>query len=246
MKKRKRLLAFFKALFHHWRVLLFSLLGLISLVISYLPFQIPRFLPVELAVGLVFIVILIASFYVYCDQANAVDLLTAQASDLKMELVESGQSVASLQTRLNQERLANEDLLEGMKELKDQVTRLSQKPYDEQKLVYTTSLLSSLRYFERDLLRFLLVNGDSRADAISLAAANVPGGFELGSVSRDPVQRGLVHRTDYSSEYSMFSINRELSDVLKDLLFPRKEEKPSFFKGLDRAVKTQQYDRNVK
>jgi hypothetical protein len=96
-------------------------------------------------------------------------------------------------------------------------------------------LLSSLRYFERDLLRFLLVNGDSRADAISLAAANVPGGFELGSVSRDPVQRGLINRLDYSSEYSMLSVNRELRDVLKDVLFPRKEDKPSFFKGLDAA-----------
>ncbi len=56
-------MAFFKALFHHWRVLLFSLLGLISLVISYLPFQIPRFLPVELAVGLVFIVMSLGLFH---------------------------------------------------------------------------------------------------------------------------------------------------------------------------------------
>ncbi len=104
--------------------MLFSLLGIVSLVISYLPFQIPRFLPVGLAVGLVFIAILIASFYVYCDQADALDSLKAQASSLENRRAESEQSVTSLEARLHQEQLANGNLAAEVQGLKEQVARL--------------------------------------------------------------------------------------------------------------------------
>jgi hypothetical protein len=116
----------------------------------------------------------------------------------------------------------------------DQDTKLSVKAFDQQKLAHVRSLLNPLQYFERDLLRFLLVNGDSRGDAISLAATNAPGGFELNSVSKTPVQRGLIHRTDsHLTGYSTFSLNPNLVDTLGILLFPRMEEKPSWFEGLD-------------
>jgi hypothetical protein len=235
MKKRKRLGAFVKALFHHWWILLFSLLSLISTTLTYVPVHVPKLQ--LLPVGLAFVLILVASFYAYCDQGEAQDSLQVRTSGFEKRLAESEQSVASLETRLHQEQLANGNLLAEVQKLKQQVATLSVKPYDEQKLVYARSQLSSLRYFERDLLRFLLVNGDSRGDAISLAATNTPGGFELGSLSHVPVQRGLIHRAeDHLSGYSTFSLNRDLRDVLKDVLFPRVEEKPSLFKGLDNAV----------
>jgi hypothetical protein len=115
------------------------------------------------------------------------------------------------------------------------VSNLTVKPLDDQKLRYARSRIESLKFFERDLLRFLLLHGDSRGDAISTAAKSVPGGgFDLGAVSRVPVERGLIRRVDDRTEgHPTFFLNPSLQDALRDLLFPRKEEKPSFFVGLD-------------
>ena len=108
------------------------------------------------------------------------------------------------------------------------------KPLDDEKLRFARSKVESLRFFERDLLRLLLLNGDSRGDAITLASKSKPGEFDLGGVSKLPVERGLIRRVDDpTAGYSMFYLNPSLQDALRALLFPRKEEKPSFFVGLD-------------
>jgi hypothetical protein len=62
---------------------------------------------------------------------------------------------------------------------------------------------------------------------------NLVGGFEINAFSRAVVQSGLVRRTDDHIEgYSTFRLNQELREVLKNVLFPRKEQKPPCFAGL--------------
>jgi hypothetical protein len=115
----------------------------------------------------------------------------------------------------------------------DSGSNLTVNRLDDEKLRYARSRLESLRFFERDLLRLLLLNGDSRGDAIRLASKNKPDEFDLGAVSKLPVERGLIRRVDDPIEgYPMFYLNPSLQDALRVLLFPRKEEKPSFFVGL--------------
>jgi hypothetical protein len=118
----------------------------------------------------------------------------------------------------------------------DQVTGSNPtvKSLDDAKLRYARSRMESLKFFDRDFLRFLLLHGDSRGDTIWLAAKNKSGVFDLGAVSRAAVERGLVRRVeDHINGHPTFFLNPNLQDALRDVLFPRMEEEPSFFVGLD-------------
>jgi hypothetical protein len=118
-------------------------------------------------------------------------------------------------------------------ELVDKATEAPQKSaFDEAQLESVRSRTAALQYFERDFLRFLVINGDSRADALYKSATNVVG-FDVNTFSMSLIQAGLVRRTDdYIEGYPTFHLNQELREALKKVLFPRDEQKPPCFSGL--------------
>lgn len=220
-----------RALLHHWWLLLLSVLSLISTALTFLPrVHVPRLLPVYVALFLV----VWALFRVYSDQCNALE-------SLQEEKTRADEGLRVSEEELEASRRAKGDLVTAMKELEfrnanlqNEVTLLGIKPYDESKLQRTRGLVADLRYFERDLLRLILMNGDTRGDVISNARANTSQGFDLNAMSRPLQERGLVQRfDDHMSGYATFKVNQSLSRILQDVLYPRDEgENKPFFNGL--------------
>jgi hypothetical protein len=101
---------------------------------------------------------------------------------------EAGRSFEKL---LSLERLEKEALSAEVTALEERVRALSVKPFDEAQLGFARGRVEALQYYERDVLRFLLVNGESRGDGLH-TSTTMPGGTEINSLTHNLVQRGLV------------------------------------------------------
>jgi hypothetical protein len=164
-----------------------------------------------------------------CSRGELRTLTEKQRNELQRRFEEAAQSGATFECQYQNEKDFTDRLNWQMEALKSEVKRLSVRPYDLQKLEFTRTVTDPLQYFERDLLRFLILNGDSRGDAIILAVTGSSGGLDLNTVSRAPIHLGLVSRTeDHLTGHSTFSLNPAHREVLKDLLLPRSESKPPF------------------
>jgi hypothetical protein len=124
-------------------------------------------------------------------------------------------------------------------EIADQMEASNVSPslsaFDEHRTTHTRTLVNSLNYLQRDLLRLLLLKGGSaRVDVISTAVVNSSGGIDYNALTHPLIQNGMLTRADDHTEgYSTFSVNLNMSEALKHLLFPRNEgNKTPFFKGI--------------
>jgi hypothetical protein len=98
--------------------------------------------------------------------------------------------------------------------------------FDELRIARTREILDALNYRQRDLLRFLLLQGGSaRSDVIHRAWGSPSGGFDWNGLSRPLADKGLVNLAqDLTEGHTTVSVNEGMSDALKELLFPRKED----------------------
>lgn len=99
---------------------------------------------------------------------------------------------------------------------------------------HTLSLMTALNWTQRDMLRFLLLKGGSaRSNVISPALSNHEQGIDYNALAQPLIQGGLIDRhDDPMNGYPEFAIKRDLIDLLKRGLFPRREDKPPFFLGI--------------
>jgi hypothetical protein len=225
MNQRKRVGAFARALFSNWKSGLLTVLSLISTISTFTPWHLSWRVPAAVAV----LMFVFASFLVYCKQLELLEAKDWEIKTVQLKLATAEEAGKSFEKLLSHERLDKETLSAEVTALKERVKALSVKPFDEAQLGSVSSRTESLQYFERDLLRFLVINGDCRADTLHRSATNLVGGFEINSFSRTVVHSGLVRRVeDHLEGYSTFYLNKELREVL----FPRKEQKPPCFNGL--------------
>jgi hypothetical protein len=98
--------------------------------------------------------------------------------------------------------------------------------FDELRIARTREILDALNYRQRDLLRFLLLQGGSaRSDVIHRAWGSPSGGFDWNGLSRPLADKGLVNLAqDHTEGHTTVSVNEGMSDAFKELLFPRKED----------------------
>jgi hypothetical protein len=229
MSQWKRLGAFAGALFSNWKSGLLTVLSLLSTGLTFTPWHVSWRVAAALG-GLMFV---FASFLVYCKQAESLEAKDWESKTFQNKLATAEQAGRFFEKSLSQERLEKEALSAEVTALRERVKKLSVKPFDEAQLDSVRSRTEALQYFERDLLRFLVLNGDSRADTLHRSATSLAGGFEINTFSRTVVHSGLVRRVeDHLEGYSTFYLNKELREVLKEVLFPRKEQKPPCFVGL--------------
>jgi hypothetical protein len=110
----------------------------------------------------------------------------------------------------------------------------AKKAFSNIQETHTRSLVESLAWMQRDMLRFLLLKGGSaKNNVISPALSNPTGGIDFNSLTQPLIQDGFLERSDdLTSGYSDFSIKSELRGLLQRILFPRREEKPPYFNGI--------------
>jgi len=227
---------FIKGLFHHWWFLLFLILSFGSTVATYLPaylphFQIPRPLPLAVA----FLAFIVATFRVFCDQLDAQDELTAECKKYEQNLTELRGAAESNEMKHREDAQELENLRKVAAALMEEVARLQPNPVEEQRLRLARKMLSELSWIERDLVRFLLLSGDSRIDVIFRAMnRSWQGSTDIGILCQGPVNKGLLTRVDdHMSGYATISIKPTWREILPAVLLPRDEEdKPPFFDGI--------------
>jgi len=122
-------------------------------------------------------------------------------------------------------------------EIADKVTQheLSEGSFQSIQEAHTSSVLASMNYTQRDLLRFLLLKGGSaRGDVFSFACDGSKGAFDFNGVTAPLLRNGLVLRSEDRLEgTSTLQIKSELKDLLQSILFPRKEDDDTpYFKGI--------------
>jgi hypothetical protein len=107
--------------------------------------------------------------------------------------------------------------------------------FHAQKRHRVEQLLSDLQYFERDLLRLLLLNGDIQGSKIPRQMADRTSTFDFNGLIRNLLDRDLIRGTvDREQGVMTLSITPNIVDVLRELLFPRegKENKAPYFIGI--------------
>lgn len=112
---------------------------------------------------------------------------------------------------------------------------LNLSAFDEHRNTHARTLVDSVHYMQRDLLRLLLLKGGSaRSDVISPALANPSGGIDFNALTLPLIQNGLLTRTDdHTLGYPTFTVNFTMAEALKGLLFPRNEgNQTPFFMGI--------------
>jgi hypothetical protein len=108
-------------------------------------------------------------------------------------------------------------------------------PFDEHQKTHARGLIDSLHYMQRDLLRLLLLKGGSaRGDVISLASTNSAGTVDINQLCQPLVHKGLITQMENLPEgHTTYAVNGGITDVLKEILFPRREGNDTpFFKGI--------------
>jgi hypothetical protein len=147
------------------------------------------------------------------------------------ELVESG-AVERLSDAIFRVAAAGYDIIDSTETHKQDIRS---SPFDEHRNAHARALVESVQYMQRDLVRFLLLQGGSaRVDIISRAFTNQAGGLDINGLCNPLVEKGLITRTeDHLNGYATIKVNEPITDALKTLLFPRKEENNTpFFKGI--------------
>lgn len=255
----KQLGAFLKSLIQLWWVKLVAVLGIISTAATFLPWvHIPKLLPVEIALVLIFI----ATFQVYCDARNTEDVLRREkavtenqfletrssllrtSGDLakaESDLSEATREIGSLQSTLAELRQAerlhaamNDKLRQDASRLEVEVKRLSWKPYDEHQYTRVREILGTLTYIQRDLLRLVVPLGQCNNEVIYNARVKLTESFGINGLVKPLSDSGLMTIThDIQSGSFTYTVNQSFLAPLKDALFPRDEgANKSFFKGI--------------
>jgi hypothetical protein len=106
--------------------------------------------------------------------------------------------------------------------------------FDEVQKSHISELLAPLNYMQRDLLRFLLLQGGTVRGDVILAAYTKTQPRDLNGLSRPLRDKGLLAQTeDRIGGYVTYTVNEPQTDVLRALLFPRQEENDTpFFSGI--------------
>ncbi len=255
----KRLEAFLKSLIRLWWVKLVAVLGLISTAATFLPWvHIPKLLPVEIAL----VLIIFATFQVYCDVRNTGDALRREKADAEnqlsetrgsllttrgdlaksnSDLSEAAKEIGSLQSILAEMRQAerhhttmNDELRQDVSRLEAEVKRLSWKPYDEHQYTRVRELLGALTYMQRDLLRLVVPLGQCKNEVIFNSRVKMTESFDINGLVKQLCDSGLMTMThDIHSGSSTYTVNQSFVAPLRDALFPRDEgANHPFFKGI--------------
>lgn len=254
-----RLGAFLKALIQLWWVKLVAVLGLISTGATFLPWvHIPKLLPVEIALILIFV----ATFQVYCDVRDSEDAVRKEKADTENELSETRspllktssdlaaakndmseakREIGSLQNTLAEIRQAERDhttlndrLRQDVSRLEAEVKRLSWKPYDEHQYTRVRELLGALTYIQRDLLRLVVPLGQCKNEVIFNSRVKITESFDINGLVKPLCDSGLMTMAhDIHSGSFTYTVNQSFVAPLRDALFPRDEgaNKP-FFRGI--------------
>jgi hypothetical protein len=173
--------------------------------------------------------VLLAGYRVWADERNRWLSLSQEHQRLQQQAIDTSAA-------LEAERGVSARYLEDIDALKADVARLRVRPFDDELKAHASSVLSSLTYMHRDLLRLLLVKGGSaRGDVVFRACTNSVG-LDLNLLTRPMTDSGVVTRKDdYNEGYPTFTVVPNLIEVLKELLFPRKDKEGNakpFFNGL--------------
>lgn len=107
-------------------------------------------------------------------------------------------------------------------------------PFKERQRSHVGALIERLHYTQRDLLRFLLLQGGmARSDVVYRAATN-PRAHDPGGLYRPLVENGLItQEVDHMEGHSVLQISESMTAPLRTLLFPRDEkDNAPFFKGV--------------
>jgi len=113
-------------------------------------------------------------------------------------------------------------------------TQQDSDPFQERQRSHIGVLIESLHYPQRDLLRFLLLQGGTaRSDVVYRAATNQRA-LDVGGLYRPLVENGLITQTvDHLEGHSTLQVGEHMTGPLRTLLFPRDEkDNAPFFKGL--------------
>jgi hypothetical protein len=113
-------------------------------------------------------------------------------------------------------------------------TQHDSDPFKERQRSHVGALIEPLHYMQRDLLRFLLLQGGTaRSDVVFRAATNQRA-FDPGGLYRPLVENGLIMQAvDHLEGHSTLQVSESMTAPLRTLLFPRDEkDKAPFFKGL--------------
>jgi hypothetical protein len=231
LSSRKKGFAFARALLRQWWLLLLPVLGLISTAVTFVEPLWPQFrLPRFLVFGLSFVLLLAAFYRVFSAQYDLLTSEKAENDSLKRETDRLTNKCDSLQNEFTNAQ--DKDL-----RLEQEVERLRIRPYDKQKLTSAQATVATLSMVERDLLRFLSLNGECRTDVIFQSRSRPELPFDINSLRKAWVCGLAICNDNDSSEtgFSRYSISPSWQDVLRDLLFPRVEasDQPPFFKGIE-------------
>jgi hypothetical protein len=119
--------------------------------------------------------------------------------------------------------------------LEREVERLRIRPSDKEKLASAQATVATLSMVERDLLRFLSLNGECRTGVIFQNRSRPELPFDINSL-RNAWVCGLAicnHHDSPKTGFSRYSISPSWQDVLRDLLFPRRGKRSgAFFRGI--------------
>jgi hypothetical protein len=228
---------FARALLHQWWLLLLPVLGLISTAVTFVVPLWPQFhLHRFLVFGLSFILLLAAFYRVFSGQYDSLTVLGTENDSLKREIAESHGKCGAFENEVVVLKTEIANSQSEVLRLRQEVDRLSIRPYDEQKKASARATLALLSSLERDLLRFLLMNGECRTDVIYLNRQQPEIPFDINALQQ-AWRCGLAVRNDDDSPitgFSRYSINPTWHEVLNDLLFPRDEikERQPLFKGI--------------
>jgi hypothetical protein len=210
---------------------LVAVLGIISTAATFLPWvHIPKLLPVEIALVLIFL----ASFQVYCDVCNTEDTLRSEKADAENQLSETRGSLLRTSGDLAK---SNSDLNEATREisrLEAEVKRLSWKPYDEHQYTRVREQLGALTYIQRDLLRLVVPLELCKNEVIFNSRVKMTESFDINGLVKPLCDSGLMTIThDINSGSFTYTVNQSFVAPLRDALFPRDEgANIPFFKGI--------------
>jgi hypothetical protein len=107
--------------------------------------------------------------------------------------------------------------------------------FDKEQELHWRSVLDSMTYMQRDLIRFLLLKGGTATgQVIYSGTTNVQGSVDVHGLSRPLIENGLATMTtDNFKGTASFAITDEVKETLKKLLFPRDEGNDTpYFKGI--------------
>jgi hypothetical protein len=93
--------------------------------------------------------------------------------------------------------------------------------------------VEGLNQHQRDLLRLAVLHGGKIQTAVVHNNWKSSTPFDFNGLIRQPMAAGLIDmKQDHSNGTATLGVNEALVPILKSILFPRKEEQPSFFSQL--------------